>query len=515
MQDASKNKLIEKLVFWLGIGVVLIIYVLKIHEIIVRADYQWEVREGVGIYMAQRFAEGINPYVYRDGLPEAVYMYGFLMPALLSVFIKLGIPNIILFAQFLTLGVEIIGVSLFGLIIKRNSVNNLMIPIGMIGASSCYYRVAAYGGVFPDVYGLTMLILIWFLVQADERRNRFHIITYAVLCTLCFYIKQYFVFVSVGFLLYFALKKAYKELLSFSLIGLAIGGGSILLVRFVFPTYFTTNSYFLSVYNAYSIGLAIEQLAGICKLYPVLCISIVVGLITVAFGYRYEKISMNMYAVSQAIVMLLIGFFLSTSNGAWLTYYLQLLVPYIICLALVFLTEWVEKLKLSQSVACGIVVILFCVTLFGVRKLVIIKPINNDQISQWEEVYEILDNYKDGDIKVSALPLNFYCLKNGIYNDNPGHSNCYTYELLNMISEDKPSGLIYPYSEELVEQYMEYHRDSLEKCENGYYDCVVVEKNNYFREEIEEAVSDLYMRVNDYTLLCGEEKWECTVYARK
>ena len=515
MQCISKKNFINNIVGLMAILLLIFIYGLKIYEIVVRADFQWEVREGVGIYMAQRFAAGINPYIYREGLPEAVYMYGFIMPAILSIFIKLGIPNIILFAQFLTIGVEIVGVLLFGVLLKRNSIRSSICFVGMVAMSGCYFRTAAYGGVFPDTYGLTLLIFIWLIVNIDESKKSYKVWIYAFLCTLSFYIKQYFVFISLGFLVFFVLKRSYKCLCKFVAVGSAFGIGSIIIVRLLFPTYFTTNSYFLGVYNAYSVDLAIGQILDIISLFPIFVGIIIVGGISVLCGYKYNGFDDNIYAIAQAITMLIIGTILSTSNGAWLTYFLQLSVPYIIFIAVLIMDDWGKKKHIVGICSCiASLFFLISILLFS-RDIYFVKHIGEGQKKQWNDVYEILDNYKDGNVKVSALPLTFYCINNNIYSDNTGHSNCYTYELSEMINSSNPSEIVFPYAKQLSDQYMEYNRSSLEKCQEGFFDCIVLEKNNYYREEIENAVSENYIKAGDYCLVCGVEEWECSIYVKK
>lgn len=222
----NRYSIYNMVIFLLGIGLLVVIYGLKISEIIIRKDYQWEVREGVVFWLAQRFANGVNPYVFHEGVPEPVYMYGFLLPILLSVVIKLaGISKAIIIAQIITILVEICGVVLFGRILKRSGVSFSLIPIGMLCLVSCYFRYGAYSGVFPDAYGITMLLLIWYILQSDELNARLRPFLYALLCVIIFYIKQYFVFITLGFVIYFVMKRAYKELAQFIIFGSVVGGG--------------------------------------------------------------------------------------------------------------------------------------------------------------------------------------------------------------------------------------------------------------------------------------------------
>ncbi|SFC74418.1 hypothetical protein [Butyrivibrio sp. YAB3001] len=520
MVENRNYKFLNYIVFALGICALVIIYVLKAREIVLRADYQWEVREGVVLNMAQRFAAGVNPYEFHDGLPEPVYMYGIVLPVLLSVLIRFGINDIILASQILTLGVEIFGVIVFGVILMRRRVNMSLIPIGLIGISSCYFRLAAYGGIFPDAYGLTLLIIIWSILQSDENKCHYRIIIYALLCTIEFYVKQYYVFIALGFLVYFALKKEYKMLLKFAVIGSCVGIVSIVLIRLFFPTYFTTNTFFLGIYNKYSFKLAFEQLLSIIQTYSVMFLTFLFFVTLKLFRYKkanVDIVDIDTYSIAQGITMLLIGTLLSTSNGAWITYYLQLFVPYLLFLAIIIWDGIAKRIKISipNYYISAIEVVLLAIVVLSIKRLVFVQHITDEQKKEWEEVYTVLDEYKDCNIKMSALPLNFYCLKNGIYSDNPGHSNCYTYELMDLVDEKSPNSIIYPYAKELTEQFMQYNEESLKKCANGYYDCVVVEKNNYYSEEIENAISQSYRKVNDYNLVCGVEKWECTIYVKK
>ncbi len=180
-----------------------------------------------------------------------------------------------------------------------------------------------------------------------------------------------------------------------------------------------------------------------------------------------------------------------------------------------------DKLEpyMKKTIFCvGLCVVELAMLLaFGksLRGYILQDRLDETYVAQWNEMYDFLDSYKGKKLKVSALPLTFYCVKNDIYSDNHGHTNCYTYELLDMVKNNEPPKLIFPYARELTEQYMNYKDESLRKCKEGYYDCVILENGNYYEEEILNSLNELYVKDNEYTLMCGIEGWVCSVYVKK
>lgn len=293
------------------------------------------------------------------------------------------------------------------------------------------------------------------------------------------------------------------------------------MTRIVFPTYFTTNTYFLGIYNNYSLSFSIRQFSYIFFSYILLFIIFSIGVIVHFYVSELKCFLSNKFALSQGIGMFFVGVWLSTSDGAWITYYLQLFLPFIIFAGVVSWEELRNILLVTRKdnihhICLSLLeLVMFFFLMFSIKGYLLIDRIGKEYVDQWEEMYGVLDSYTGKNMKVSALPLTFYCIKNNIYCDNPGHSNCYTYELLDMVYNEKSWKILFPFAKELTEQYLSYYEDTLQKCSEGYYDCIILQESDYWKEKTEIAMGSMYKKYGEYTLKCGTEDWVCIVYIKK
>ena len=136
-----------------------------------------------------------------------------------------------------------------------------------------------------------------------------------------------------------------------------------------------------------------------------------------------------------AITMFVIALYLSTNDGTSYTYYIQLLFPYFILVAVQewnYLPDKMFVLCRPRQLACVLIVQTVLISSF-----IFMNPKPEKYFSEYNRLYEDLDaRIVDVDkVKVDALPLSFYCLEKGIYSDNYGHSNCYSVGLLNKLEK--------------------------------------------------------------------------------
>ena len=116
-QDELKE---YRLIILLGIGIILAIYFFKIVYVLNCSGsdgiaFQTELREGVALKIAEYLHDAENPFLITDELGRTypAYMYGVLFPLLISPLFSLDVHYAILFAEFLCLIIEMIGVYLF------------------------------------------------------------------------------------------------------------------------------------------------------------------------------------------------------------------------------------------------------------------------------------------------------------------------------------------------------------------------------------------------------------------
>lgn len=137
----------------------------------VTAVYPFEYREMVTVKFARDFAYGINPYIQpADGLPVVKSIYGFVTPLVMAPFVRLfGNSNALLICHFVITGITVAGV-LLGFILLRERVSfRCILGLSLLLLLESYSRGGAYSAAFPDTTGVTLLLLLCFLIDRDEK----------------------------------------------------------------------------------------------------------------------------------------------------------------------------------------------------------------------------------------------------------------------------------------------------------------------------------------------------------
>ena len=192
------NEKIERFLFCSAVLLLLILIGLKFYSILI-INIPHELREANIVAFAKSFADGKNLYNFsalKTEIPPATNQYGLLVPLLLAPFVKIGGifgVEALRIAQLATIFIEIVGLLLVYLIIIKNCGSRLVAIFGAIVSYSCFWRYAAFGGAFPDQWGLTFALLMTYCVIRFEQQKQHRVIIYALMCVVLFYIKQYFV----------------------------------------------------------------------------------------------------------------------------------------------------------------------------------------------------------------------------------------------------------------------------------------------------------------------------------
>lgn len=231
--NTNKKKIsmnIESVLAAVGIIMLCFLVVLKFYTIL-KINVPRELREATLAVFAKDLANGVNPYaisILEHEIPSATSLYGCFVPMVLAPFVKIfsfiGI-GALQTCQIVTLVVEIVGIY-FGYKIIYSITNNEFCSIcSTIILYSCYWRYDACGGAFPDQWGVTLSIILAYLVYKDEERKRYRPLLYAAIIVVLFYIKSYFVFVTFGLFVYLLINEV-KEAIKLVVAGICIGGSS-------------------------------------------------------------------------------------------------------------------------------------------------------------------------------------------------------------------------------------------------------------------------------------------------
>ena len=474
-----------------------------------------EFRETNMVAFAEWFATGKNPYSFltlHEKIPVVTSQYGFFVPLLSAPFVKIG--KILGFSpmqicQIITIIVELIGVLLAYLIILTNSRNRFRATAGALVTYSCYWRYAAFGGAFPDQYGVTLTLLLAFCVNKFEQKKSHKTVLYALICVILFYIKQYFVFSVVGLGVYLFFYSR-KDFLKFVIYEIVFGVISAFVVTKIFPLYFPEAIAVTSgAFGNAGWGYSLNQIKTIgWNYYPLISIAYAV-LVCILMIKIKSKPDMKCevspgYAAIQSVCILPIVVVLSLNIGTYWTYYLQLWWIYVILTVF----EKLTKLQIKSFVTLFFVVI----TLLRAIPLVVEKPLNSEQKHNWEAAYKFLEYYsREGDILV-APHLSAYCLEHGIPTSDYGQAEFNSAGNLNHFLNHRVYPKIFPATEKILLKNIEYNKQVKENVKNKHYAIIALtDMGNYHLTE-SEIESCGYKKADEIVLVTGTQQWKTRFY---
>ena len=213
--------------------------------------YPKELLEPSNIMLTNQLLEGKNPYalsVLSDKVPGVNYDYAFLGSLIAAAISKITGCSAIT-AHFCISLFSILATGVLGFLTVRDQTRTTVAPcLASILFMFCHWRFG-YISAAPDDLGLFFFVLTLYLAACPQIRNK--PVICAIGITLCFYTKQYFVFVAVPVFIYMLLHSR-REALKLFAWTVAINAVAAALITLSWPLYWTKA--FLFTY--------LEQLSG-------------------------------------------------------------------------------------------------------------------------------------------------------------------------------------------------------------------------------------------------------------
>lgn len=495
-----------------------------------------EIREMNTVVFADYFAHGKNLYAVSNlesAIPAPTSMYGFLVPLILAFFVRLfsftGLSSLQI-CELITLAVEITGALFFYRLFYRKTSQRLTAVVGMVFFYYCYWRYDGFGGAFPDQWGITLSIILLYLVDRDTDRNAYRPGLYAAFIIGLFYIKQYFVFAVIGLCVYLFIRSK-KEFTKLILYGIGEGFFSVLLVYCVFPLYFSealpigqgqTNTSDM----AHSIG----QIRVLNEVYKG---AIVFGCVYF-FMLLYQKINRKkwrgggkiLYEFCQLVCILPLTVYIAQNGGTTYTYYLQLWYPYVAACCTVAMGAVIDAVKARQSIRIRIVCYALCClsVLFSLYQMLRAVPffkcyfMTEQERAAWDRSYQILEEYaQKGDILVPML-LSDYCLKNDMETSDYGQAQ---YNSPKNLENYKQNDLwqhlfLVRYTEAVLEKNIHYNNVIIKQAlANQEYSCIALTSAEDYWLTQEEVTGAGYVILQTEKLISGRTCWDVTFYVKE
>lgn len=476
---------------------------------IIGFDAPKELREMTSVAIAHQFAYGSNPYaisVLENEMPSVTSIYGLLVPLLMAPFIRLfsaGPLSTLQICQVLTLFVEIVGTVFFYRLLVRRTENILLSLSGAFLFQTCYWRYSAFGGAFPDQWGLTLSVILMDLINADEQRNHYRPMLYSAMIIGLFYSKQYFILVLIGMCVYLFLYSA-KDLIRFLFFGALLGGLSVVFIHLFFPLYFT--EVFPIAQGQTTTGDSAYSLAQIKKLsvyYAPVVAFAMIGLVIDLYHIIREKQLRGKvtYELCQIIFVFPPLFSIAENQGTNYTYYLQMWYPYIILYGIVSVSLLLKYCCQKSEVVlrtgraraflgemCYVAICLLCaLSLVRVLPSYRCPVLSYKEQQSWYHAYDILDRYSsEGEILVS-MALSNYCLERGIATSNYGQAEYNNQQNLENYRGSKlwRNVFLFDQTETLLQQNISYNQIIKNKINDQSFRCIafVYPEEYHFAED--------------------------------
>lgn len=488
-----------------------------------------EYREAADVQLTQAFLMGENPYrldslLEYDGesMPPVVYQYSFFNSAVCSLVALILGKNVVL-AHYIVALLSMIGSAVIIFLFIKRKVNNYACP--MVGAALtlfCHWR-AGYLSTTPNSLGIFLMLLTAYCASSGRLKERSRLIVTAVLSVLLFYTKLYFVTVALGiFVFYFMYRK--KEAWKYFGLCILTGALSIGLMMLIWPLYFTYNLYFVNGMGLWYIPGALRFSSSITDiaagtfamvvnlnldalnhlfdqfrymfitfagLFAVLLYSAITGAI------KKKKINVTpedtlslctILSITQGLCMLVLG----KADGMYLTYFLQLWIPFVIAAAMICADKYVIAdidgiFKDNRLPGIAFLIILSLVSVYLGYKKLPLHVMTDEEKYNWQAASDYIEKYEQSDYKESAYQLNesknvyyapelaYIAINHNIRGYDNGHVEAAEPVGYGIWKTEKLSQVIFPYAGKIAEINIDYQNKVTDRIRNREYSLVTID----------------------------------------
>lgn len=537
----KKQNIIYKL---MTIGLVLGIcfFVVRVlYNVVMTLRFPNELLEPSNVYLTKMFLEGKSPYTLASlgyEVPAVNYEYPFLNSMICAAIAFLLGKNAVL-AHYIVSFASIIGTGILGYLIIRPYSKSTAAPFaGALLFMQCHWRFG-YVSAAPDDLGLLLFVLTLMLAVSKAVRNK--PLVCAVMTTLCFYTKQYFIFVAAGIFIYMLL---YSKKEAFKFLGLTalFNVIAVIVVNIVWPLYWTYTLFFLYSGTFSGIGFGFgslfEQLKYLAAIFAGLFVVLVIAVIRSLrvrkmatkdsdledralvdkalqgkkiFGYRVTENNPVALFVIEIPVMFLPLIFFGRNDGAFLSYFLQLWMPSIIVVTLITLEKMEPKSKqiIFDLFYGGVVAF---TVLFSFLKMPL-HVITDEEIGEWNKAYAIIDEYKEkGDVYYSQL-LAYKAIEDGARYCLCGHDGEVSEETLSVWQNSKLCKILFPNADKIITKYVEYEKDLTRKAiDSGFELLTFIDGNSLMFASFYLDAGVTYEKLTQLTLQAGNMPYDVQFY---
>ncbi len=505
-----------------------------------------EYREAANFDLTLSFIKGINPYALSsldNSVPACVYQYGPLF-SLLVAGLHFVFPLIDIFAlHYVFAFVCMMAASSMAAIIVRGNTKTLLSPAcAFLFVTACSWRYG-YVNAVPDTLGLTLLVLIFFVETRRNLSGKDYI--EAFVAVALFYTKQYFIIAAVSLFIYKLITEK-KACLKFACSGVILLISSVAVINLTCPLYFTYSLLVVHGVSGQSVanpvlidggaissaiagskemsplvgtapaaanpstGWAFEamQLKSLAGIFVFVFIAMAAGILK-AFMQRRPNFPASRFFVIHSAVAFAALLFLGQNDGAWLSYYLQLLMPSVIIYALIFAESYVlDEATPGRFRIAGVILLILMVmyTTYRIDSRLPYYIKSSEAKAEWEKAYKYCNAYAGFGEVIYRAPLGINALMEGNHLYDNGHVLAIRQAFLDEYNATPAYQHLFPYAGRLMEQHEAYRREMADKAGRQEYSLIVIADDEVKPDEMvaaTDAQKDGYVLLDSIDLDMG------------
>lgn len=483
------NKKLTKIIYilmTLGLIAGIAFFLYKVlNSVIVGFGYPREILEPSNVALTRSILAGKPPYTLSAlnyEIPAINYEYPFIGSLLAALIVKLTGCSVLFAHYFLSIA-SVIGTGILGFLFVKPYSKTLVAPLAStILFMMCHWRFG-YISAAPDDLGFFFFVLtLYFAVSKKIKQKP---LVCAIMTTICFYTKQYFIFVVLGifiYMLFYSRKEAFK----LALYTIVINVIAAIVITIAWPLYWTYSIFFLYNGTFTGIGFGITSLLEQMKylsaifigMFAVLIVALVMAVmkkrkqteealsvssddsatanangIKKIIGKVKENSAQDLFIIEIPVMFLPLVFF-GRNDGAFLSYFLQLWMPSIIVVTFVVLEKMVAEYDKLILVLLYGGITAFTI-LFGYLKLPF-HTMNAEELANWDRAYALINEYRDDGQIYYAPELAYLCFDNGDTNIWCGHDGEVSEVGLATLDSSPIWRRLFPYAEDIIHKNIDY-----------------------------------------------------------
>ncbi len=510
-----------------GIAVLLIIYtvilIIRICNVaLMNAAIPNEYREAANIQLTLEFLKGNNPYsinAYGKEQPGLINVYGPLYSLVTAFLGHLIHVDIIVLHYIVTFIAVIVSAALAAFITYEKTEYPVAPAAVFLFIINCSWRYG-YINAVPDSFALMLMMIIFFIMSRKDFRLKNPLC--ALLSIALFFVKQYFVIIVVTIFIYKLINDR-KDAIRFFLYTTVFTVLVFFLVSITCPLYWTYTVFLAhgpvgGTYDAYmskvnsreieekktkkkiketeadvekeegeltntsentdpagGFGYEILQLRSLGGMFLFVFLAALIGVILEIKGGFKSRAGTEAFLIISMAVSFAALIYLGRNSGAWLSYYLQLLMPETIIYAFIVTDRQISRTDGILSKACLVfLIIMVFFTAYRTNGRLKTYAKTEEEMDAWDRAYALTETAAEKGEVYYVPPLGFQTFYNGQYLYNNGHNMAANGLFLNEYNTYDWERRLFPHAGVVLKEHYDYQMKIKEKVKNKEYEMVTI-----------------------------------------